>query len=239
MLSSLKGRLINVSKLTLLSPTNEDELVKAAPTIELNAGADILTHFQKQWADLHNLNEENATNAAKLADTIEILHTKISTEHANIIEMIQILNATPTINKSIESCCQQLKDLQKSFDKTEKGILDLEDVIERLELERRKVEHKYQLALYKEKKLAFFEKARADLAAKHSQMVAEKEMKQRKVLEERQQAFQDAFNNDLATFKTLGNIPKIEKNTVQPSALLEEIQLDLDQQDLETFLNTK
>ncbi|KAK4885696.1 hypothetical protein RN001_001967 [Aquatica leii] len=239
MLTSLKGRFLNVSKISLLSPTSEEETVKTTPTIALNAGGEILSHFQEQWAELHNLNEENAANAAKLADQINVLHSKTSTEHANIIEMIQILNSTPTINKSIENCFQQIKDLQESFVKIEKGILDLEDVVERVELEKRKVEHKYQLALYKEKKIAYFEKIRSELAAKHSEMVTEKESKQRKVLEERQQAFQEAFNSDLATFKSLGTIPKIEKNTLQSSALLEEIQLDLDPQDLETFLNSK
>ncbi|KAF5279665.1 hypothetical protein FQA39_LY18249 [Lamprigera yunnana] len=238
MLTSLKGKLLNVGKISILSTTNEEEPIKP-PTIAVNAGAGILTHFQEQWAELHNINEENASNAAKLAQTINNLHTKIYKDHTNIIEIIQLLNATPTINKSIEICCQQVKDLQQSFEKVEKGILDFEDIVERVDLEKRKVEHKYQLALYKEKKLVHFEKLRAELATKHAELVAVQELQQKKALEERQQAFQDAFNTDLETFKSLGSIPKIEKNASQSGALLEEIQLDLDQQDLESFLNSK
>ncbi|KAB0805535.1 hypothetical protein PPYR_02523 [Photinus pyralis] len=237
MLTTLKGKLLNVSKIGLLSPTNEEGPTKS-PVNTLNAGADILTHYQDQWADIHSLNEENASSAAKLAAEINLLHTKTSVDYTNVVEITHLLNATPTINKSMETCCEQIKHLHTSFQNVEKGILDLEDLIERIELERRKVEHKYQLALYKEKKMAHFEKVRTEMAAKHTQTVAEYELKQKKLLEERQQVFQDAFNDDLRTFKSLGNMPKIETNS-QSSALLEEIQLDLDQQDLESFLSTK
>ncbi|KAK5647319.1 hypothetical protein RI129_002211 [Pyrocoelia pectoralis] len=238
MLTSLKGKLLNVGKIGLLSPTSEEEPIKS-PSKNLSAGTDILTHYQEQWAELHSLNEDNANNAAILAEKINTLHTKTSIDYTNIVEITQLLNATPTINKSIEMCCQQIKNLHKSFESVEKGVLDLEDLIERIELERRKVEHKYQLALYKEKKMAHFEKVRMEMATKHTQIVADHESKQKRFLEERQQVFQDAFNDDLRTFKSLGSIPKIETNNQSGSALLEEIQLDLDQQDLESFLNTK
>ena len=237
MLTTLKGKLLNVSKIGLLSPTSEEQPIKHQ-THALNAGTEILTHYQEQWAELHNLNEENAKTAEKLAEKINVLHSKTVRDCDNVIDITQLLNSTPTVNKSMEMCCQQIAHLHKSFENVEKGILDLEDLIERIELEKRKVEHKYQLALYKEKKMIHFEKVRMEMAAKHTQIVAEHEMKQKKLLEERQQVFQDAFNDDLQTFKSLGSIPKIETST-QSSALLEEIQLDLDQNDLESFLNTK
>jgi len=236
MLTSLKGKLLNnVSKIGLLSPTSDEESV-GSPSVALNTGAAILSHFQQEWAELHELNEDNAKNAAVLAETISSMHGKINKNYNNIVEITQILSAPPTLNKSVEHCLSQIRNLQQSFENTERNLLDLEDAIETLELQKRKVDHKYQLALYKEKRLANFEKSRTDLAAKHAQNLVEQELKQKKMLEERQQAFEEAFNNDLETYKSLGTIPKIETN-VQASALLEEIQLDLDQQDLETFLN--
>lgn len=237
MFTSLKGKLLNVSKIALLSPTTEEKSVNS-PFIDVKAGSEILSHFQQEWAELHEINEQNAKSGAKLAESINEMHTKINNDYSNVVEIIQLLNAPQTINKSIESCLSQIRNLHDSFEKTEKGLIDLEETIEKLELEKIKVDHQYQLTLYKEKKLANFEKLRAELSAKHTESVLEQEFKQKRMLEERQQAFEEAFNNDLETYKSLGSIPKIETK-VQPSALLEEIQLDLDQQDLETFLNTK
>jgi len=236
-LTSLKGKLLNVSKIGLLSPTSEEVPVATPPAV-VNAGTAILTHFQQQWAELHELNEDNAKNAAKLAESISIVHAKVSRDYNNIVEITQLLNAPPTLDKSVDSCLAQIRQLQHSFETTERSLLDLEDAIEALELEKKKVDHKYQLALYKEKKLLNFEKARSDLQTKHTQTLMDQEIKQKKMLEERQQVFAEAFSNDLETYRSLGTIPKIETN-VQSSALLEEIQLDLDQQDLETFLNAK
>lgn len=54
---------------------------------------------------------------------------------------------------------------------------------------------------------ANFEKLRMELAAKHTQSVMEQELKQKRMLEERQQAFEEAFNNDLEIYKSLGTIP--------------------------------
>lgn len=236
MLTTLKGKLLtNVSKLTLLNTSTEEEPIEN-PNIPLNSGADILTHFQKEWVELHEINEENAKNANSLAQTINNLHKKVSKDYSNVIEINQLLNTPPLLNKTIDVCFKQIKDLQKSFENTEKGLLDLEDAIERLELEKGKIEHKYQLALYKEKKLANLEKVREELATKQAHKLMEEEVRQRKILEERRQVFHDAFNSDLETYKSLGSIPKIKTN-VQPSALLEEIQLDLDRNDLESFLN--
>lgn len=80
------------------------------------------------------------------------------------------------------------------------------------------------------------------------------EQKQKKTSEERQQVFQEAFEQDLATYKSMGTIPSkiilfcvfsnfigllfAEINTIssQPSALLEEIQLECDMEELSQFL---
>ncbi|KAF2885236.1 hypothetical protein ILUMI_20955 [Ignelater luminosus] len=237
MLTTLKGKLLHVSKIGLLSPTNEEKPIQK-PSIDLNAGAEILSHFQQEWAELHELNENNARKATTLAETINNMHDKINKDYNNIIDIIHIVNGKPSLNKSIDKCAVQLQQLHESFQNTEESLINLEQIIDKIELEKKKVDHKYQLTLYKEKKLANFEKLRTELAVKHAQSVMDQELKQKKMLEERQQAFEEAFNNDLETYKSLGTIPKIETK-VQTSALLEEIQLDLDQQDLETFLNSK
>lgn len=53
------------------------------------------------------------------------------------------------------------------------------------------------------------EQVRTELATKHAQNVINHELKQKDLLKERQQVFQEAFNTDLETFKELGAIPSM------------------------------
>lgn len=45
------------------------------------------------------------------------------------------------------------------------------------------------------------------LSSKHAQDVVKHELKQKKMLEERQQVFEEAFRKDIETYKSLGEIP--------------------------------
>lgn len=156
MLTSLKGKLLHVSKIGLLSPTSEEKPIQK-PSIDLNAGAEILSHFQQEWAELHELNEHNAKNASALAETINNMHEKINKDYNNIVDIVHIVNGNPSLDKSIDKCVVQLQQLHKSFQNTEKSLINLEQIIDKIELEKKKTDHKYQLALYKEKKLGEYE----------------------------------------------------------------------------------
>lgn len=57
---------------------------------------------------------------------------------------------------------------------------------------------------------ANLETLRADLASKHAQSVIDHELRHKQVLQERQQAFQEAFQTDLKIYKEEGTIPSKE-----------------------------
>lgn len=58
--------------------------------------------------------------------------------------------------------------------------------------------------------LANLEKVRQSLAFKHAQTVKESEKQMRMLQQERQAAFQDAFQCDLQYYKEVGRIPSKE-----------------------------
>ena len=49
------------------------------------------------------------------------------------------------------------------FDEVEHNLLQLEDIVETQELQERQLDHRFQLALYKEKKLQELERVRGML----------------------------------------------------------------------------
>lgn len=57
---------------------------------------------------------------------------------------------------------------------------------------------------------ANLEALRIELASKHAQSVIDHELKQKQVLQERQQAFQEAFQTDMKIYKEAGVIPSMK-----------------------------
>ncbi|GFT72270.1 uncharacterized protein NPIL_38601, partial [Nephila pilipes] len=51
----------------------------------------------------------------------------------------------------------KIGELEGLFEEVEDALINLEDVIEIQELQERQLDHRFQLAMYKEKKLADFE----------------------------------------------------------------------------------
>lgn len=54
-------------------------------------------------------------------------------------------------------------ELEGVFEEVEDALMNLEDVIEIQELQERQLDHRFQLAMYKEKKLADFEDMKGTL----------------------------------------------------------------------------
>lgn len=121
-------------------------------TVNIDAGAEILTHFQTQWAELHEINESNAKCAENVAETIFKLHEKIVRDNVTITGITQLLNSPNGVENSLRVCGEQIQNLTNSFEDVENGLLELEKLVLLCEFEKRKMEHRHELALYKKKK---------------------------------------------------------------------------------------
>lgn len=229
MLSSLREKILNVSLFT----NSEEQYSKSNP-VNINAGAEILTHFQNQWEELHKINEENATRAEKVANDIETVSSFVNNNKKNIAFINHILLNT-NLSTNINKCLDSINDLYKGSEALEKELIHLEDLIDQAEFNKLKNRHKYHLEQYEKRKEDNFVNVKIALEAKHLKKVEQYESGKKAVMKERQQVFQDAFRSDLETYKNLGTVPKIKQN--QNGALLEEIQLDFDQNELDQFFN--
>lgn len=208
MFLNLKEKIISVGRNVKIFSESKPFIQSNYPNVNLNAGAQILNHFQQQWEEIHKLNEENAKNSDNLANVIEDMYKKVSNDHRSVTDISYLLsNGTQSLSESVENCATQLENLHDTFEVVEKNLLQLENLIETLELQERELEHRFQLALYKEKKLGNLENLRVDLAEKHTQSVMAHEKRQKQMLQERQKAFQDAFQTDLQLYKEAGSLP--------------------------------
>lgn len=187
----------------------------------MNAGSDLLNHYQNQWHELHGKNEQNANLAMQLAKSINQIDSETKKHHAIMSEFLYQLSTLPQIEKTISSIENELVKLKHQFVQIEQKLTLLEIDKQKEDFNKIKLDHQYQLAVYKEKRASEFETVKVRLALDHTKKVQEYEQQQQSILKERQEAFQAAFEEELNYYKTQG---KIEKKQVKfDSPKIEEI----------------
>nr|CAD7200358.1 unnamed protein product [Timema douglasi] len=125
--------------------------------VKLSAGADLLHKYQTEWSEIHKQSEENAHQAQVVDSMIARLHHTCEKQSLEIVRMSTALANLPQLIDSVQLLMDQIASLQGLFEEVETGVLRLEDMIEIQELQEKQLEHRFQFALYKEKKLSELE----------------------------------------------------------------------------------
>lgn len=150
MFTGLKDKLRTV-KNTVGLFVLDDIPVKQPPPVNTQAGAGILQHFQDQWQGIHELNEQNASNAQKVAVDIQEVATRIATSQTNI-DLVTHLLTSSKLASNIERCLSQVEQLYKTCEVVEQKLLDFEVLLEDIEFEGMMKRHKALLESYKLRK---------------------------------------------------------------------------------------
>ncbi|XP_044745451.1 dysbindin protein homolog [Coccinella septempunctata] len=229
MLSNIKSKFLNVSK-NVIFPTNDQN---EENPVNFEAGSEILDYFRNEWSILHNASENNAKKANEVAKEIESVYTKIKKTENDMEYIVETLT-TSNLTNNINGAHQKINDLLDLCEKVEKGLIEFEKTIDEIEFQNMKKRHTYHLKKYEERKEENFKLLQSKLEQERKEELEKAERDKAKIMEERQKVFQEAFQNDLEIFKALGQIPKLELNK-QPSALLEEIEIDYDTEELDQF----
>lgn len=221
------------------SPTNSNLRLHSPkmnyPTngaINFSAGCDILEYNESVWEEIHSMNEQNASKAQCIDLVIESLTDGLNKKLVDLSDINVSLETIPNIVKTVQDCSNVLHDVNKKCSDVERGLCELENLIEALHLQDRQLDRKLEMAMYREKKLGKFdcglvhahtytlltlfpfhlstgnlEKVRKSLAEQHAHNVRETEKERSVVQKERQAVFQDAFQNDMKCYKTTGSLP--------------------------------
>lgn len=228
-----EGISASIRGLTVIENPKQKKCIKTRH-VNLDAGADLLHHFQLQWNELHELAEENAMKAQQVDTLVTNIYQKLEHEWDSITCLNNTLAIIPKINNGIQNLMDQIGTLEEMFEEVEGALYQLEDLNEMLDLQSRQLDHRFQLALYKEKKLSELNSVKAKLANEHIERVSKHEQKQQLMLKERQETFEEVFKGELEAYKATGCIPKI--STTQEGPSLDEIVLDVDSKMFDEFL---
>jgi len=201
-----------------------------------NAGADILNKYQEQWSELHGGAEETARLSEDVDKLIGAMYDHCRHQDTVTNDLMTHLNTLPKLSQDVKLVVEKISGLEALFREVDKEVTELEETIEIQRLQELQLDERFNLALYKERKLGDLEQLKAKLSREHVQKVMEHEVRQSEVLRERQAAFQEAFEEEVKHFKTHGHIPKPASPTSTSPVKLEEVTIDADESALSSFL---
>lgn len=232
MLANLKDKLLHAN----LFNASEEATTVINDEINLQAGAAVLQHFQEEWEELHKNNEVNARNAEIVGENIEKISKEINTNKEHV-KLLTDMISNSNLVENISNCLKAVKTLYETAQSVETGLTELEQLIDEVEYQKLKSYHQFHLSEYAKKKETDFGKLKISLQEQYSKKVEDFEISKQKVSKKRQKDFQDAFKSDIEIYKNTGTIPKKELVNKNNSAILEEIDLDYDPNELDQFFN--
>ncbi|GAB6026817.1 hypothetical protein CHUAL_013422 [Chamberlinius hualienensis] len=225
-------------KLFANPPESPERLPDDLGRLDLSAGATLLENYKLKWEELHTSNEE----VAKVAEKVEKLHqnaTKNVTDNSRVInELLSHLNSLPQLVQDIQNATKTIELLGDCVMEVESCLLDLENVVELEELQSKKTNESYKLAVHKEKRQIDHNHLKDALESRYLLKVEEKEKERSRQLSERQNTFSEAFQQDVQQYLQFGKIQRLEGVRGADSNIrLEDVNIEEeDNDDLGAFL---
>lgn len=134
----------------------DKQKVYSESKVNYGAGAALLERYQQQWGEIHENADRNAKVAEEVDRLINELYETTKTRLQSATELAQNLAHLPNLTVAVAQCVDSLKNVQTLLHDVENELVEFEDLIERSKMEKWKLDHHYQLTLYKEKKMGKF-----------------------------------------------------------------------------------
>lgn len=132
----------------------EKQKVNNESKVNYGAGGALLEQYQEQWAELHENADKNAKAAEEVDKLIIEIHESTKARLHSATELAQNLAYLPNLTVSVAQCIDSLRNVQALMADVEDQLVKFEDIVERSNMEKWKLDHHYHLTLYKEKKMS-------------------------------------------------------------------------------------
>ncbi|XP_048576389.1 dysbindin [Nematostella vectensis] len=194
---------------------------------ELEAGSEILSKYQKDWVDLHEASSSCAQEAENVDQKINNA-LKRTTELRNVITILHgELERLPDIIKQVQDASASVDAISSQTEVLEGLLLDLEEVCENLDLERRKTGQRLNMIVMQQTKLDNLEKLKEDLEIEHELKNQKKEFLERQESVEKQKVYEDAFIEQMNYYIQFGHTEEPISTLSEAGSSLADIKLDV------------
>ena len=193
---------------TVAKRASKSRTVSDYSHINYNAGGKILAHFQQQWAEMHESTAENSVLATSLNRKLQELAKTCKDRHNTVEEFYREFQGLPALLKSVEQARENVAEIGTTIEKVEQSLNELEYSCALLENARKK-------GVMRVRHEGFIQEKEEEVGKLQKQVNAEKELIDQKNEEinmgsarERQQTFEDMFNQQVTEYKSKGRLER-------------------------------
>ncbi|XP_071092458.1 dysbindin-like [Haliotis cracherodii] len=247
-LESIKGTFHSVQQdifdglkaLTSLDAQPRIDILRRLRTdgVSLDAGADLLNKYQRTWKELQTYTSHTAKKAEEVDGEISQLYSKWNRQVDTVSQLEEEVSELPDVVTLIKKLTTDLGYIRRDCEGVEGALERLENVIDELEQQKNMKAHLAQLATYKKKKMEEVQKVKVQMAKSHARAMQECDRRRQADLKERQEAFGEAFTEDMDFYKTHGHTEQLKVSDIPMPKVssLSDITIDDDQMIINSFL---
>lgn len=210
-------------------------------TVNFDTGADLLARYQDVWKELHDNYQENARKAENVDGQITELYVRYDKQQEVMSRLHESVVALPMLVTQLEQATDLLASLDGEYEKVNNALVHLEDVIEEQELFTAQVIDTKKLSEYNQRKQDELENCKVQLARDHARKIHDLEKNKKNIQKEREEAFQDAFEDDLDYYKKYGRlVDKVSVSSSEGSKKMDIADVSFEEEDdaLDEFLGS-
>lgn len=121
--------------------------------INFSAGCKLLEKNEQIWQEVHAMNKTNADKSETCDAMISMLSDSIKKRCIDLSDINLSMEIIPNIVQTIENCSAIMIEINDKCTQVENQLYELEDLMEVLQLQEKQLDRKFEMALFKEKKL--------------------------------------------------------------------------------------
>lgn len=208
--------------------------------MNFDAGADLLARYQDVWKDLSDSSQVNARKTEDVDNMITELYVKYDRQQEVMSRLHDAVVALPILVSQLQQATDLLASLEEEYEKVNTSLIHLEDVIEEKELLTAQLIDTQKLSEYNLRKQDEIENCKVQLARDHAKKIHDYEKKKKNLQKEREEAFKDAFEDDLDYYKTYGRLDKVSVSSSEGSKKMDLADVSFEEEDdaLDEFLGS-
>lgn len=181
---------------------------KISPQVNQDVGAELLTYFKEHWMEIHDSTATASQTAAKMDVDLRRLHQSLSRSHLIIGNCREEFGRLKEVVEALDEAQSKVDHISELLAQVERDILEYSRTKAELATERQRHslqrQHEATIAESREK----VEKLRRVLVNEQQLSLNLKHEMETNKLRERQDAFQDIFDKQMANYRTRGAVDK-------------------------------
>ena len=176
--------------------------------VNVDVGSELLTKYKEEWGLIHSEIEEASQASATLNSDLMEMHRSIQHTHSVISACCAEFKQLPEVVQAIENTREKVQELGKLLGKVEQSIVEYSRSSSELEAVRKKGSLKIQYNKQSATMERELQRLREVLAEERRLKEGTEKEIESEMVAERQQAFQDIFQQQMADYRETGAIER-------------------------------